>query len=384
MSQSTNINLVPLSDIYVDYAWNSRSNLPAQIEEYRNARDKGNRKEALQGVDGTPDEVSEGKSKGFKGIMASIRLHGVDAAKPIHDGQMTPVTIRMKRKDEKFRQPFVLVAGFTRLAVVAEIAAEEGEKKPLIKAFPPRPMSEEEALEVNGIENLVRDDLSTPDKCMIIVRMKRENPSLTQTGIALALGLHQTYVGKCLAIATNVKGTVQTGKGTFEPILDHWRRSPVQIPVDKMLRVASALTKDKSPDAEKQSELYAELLRDRSTSTGKAGKRSHAQKVKDSIHKAEHFASCLGALEHKKVLQVDDPDALFSDHIHMFVSVPKDATDSDKNKIASAATAAYEAGLEGKAPETAEKPAKTVPADRPSKTAKKGGKGKGNASASAN
>lgn len=382
MATSNAVNtLLALSDIYVDYTWNSRSNLPAQIEQYRNERDKSGRKAALSAVDGTPDEMSEGKSKGFKGIMASVRLHGVDAGKEIHDGQMTPVVVRLRRKDEKFKQPYVLVAGFTRLAVIAEIAAEEGEKKPVIKAFPPRPMSEEEALEVNGIENLVRDDLSTPDKCMIIVRMKRENPSLTQTSIALALGLHQTYVGKCLSIATNVKGTVQTGKGTYEPILDHWRRSPVQIPVDKMLRVAAALTKDKQPDAEKQSELYAELLRDKQT-TGKGGKRSHKAKVEDAIKRAQHFASMVGTLEHKKVLQVDDPDALFSDHLHMFVSIPKDATDGEKNKIASAADTAYQLGLEGKAEKKEDD--KKVPEDRPSKAGKKGTAKKGNASASAN
>ena len=90
-------------------------------------------------------------------------------------------------------------------------------KNPMIKVDI-RNLSEAEARELNGIENLERRNLSTADTAWHIAKLaeiaEQQGVKKTDTEIAQQIGLTQSYVSKLLSIM----------KGVRPQILESWRK----------------------------------------------------------------------------------------------------------------------------------------------------------------
>jgi ParB/RepB/Spo0J family partition protein len=221
---------VPLSNIFVDHSWNSRSG--GWLQESSELPKKG--------------EAGPGETTGLAGLIASIKAKG----------QIQAVHVR---PNPKGKQEYMLVTGFQRFEALRRIA-EMGvdvpgspSKNPCIKADI-RNLSEAEARELNGIENLERRNLSTADTAwhisMLAAIAEQSGVKKTDTEIALQIGLTQSYVSKLHRIM----------KETGADILKSWRENPVD-PLTVDQRLAVAYEKDgKVRTKADQEEVFKKLL----------------------------------------------------------------------------------------------------------------------------
>lgn len=340
---------VPLSDIYVDHSWNTRS-------------DKGD-------SSGGPDEHRSGlggfNEKGEpEGFLASFLQGGTGEVV-----QDTPVFLRVRPENATYKQPYFLVAGFRRHWAISEIAAKQKNKKPTIRAIA-RVMTDGEARELNIRENAARQDLSEGDLAYGIIQLSEARPDATQETIAAITNATQGYVSKILGLK-RIKGEYAMGKGKNVPILQHWRtaQGASRVTVDDMCRVSKLDT------PEKQAERYAKLIE------GKAEKvDGRKDKLLSAKQTAARVGTMLGNLARESAIEgIDDATDWSYEHLEHFVSVKKDKplTDNQRTKVAEAFSEAYNKALAG--PEVASE-------EGEKSTGGKGkGKGKGgNAAATAN
>lgn len=221
---------VPLSSIFVDHSWNSRSG--GWLQESSELPKEG--------------EAGPGESTGLAGLIASIKAKGQIQAAHV-------------RPNPKGKHEYMLVTGFQRLEALRRIA-EMGvdvpgspAKNPMMKVDI-RNLSEAEARELNGIENLERRNLSTADTAWHISQLadiaERSGVKKTDTEIAMQIGLTQSYVSKLHRIM----------KETRADILKSWRENPVDpLTVDQRLTVA--YEKDgKTRTKADQEEMFKKLL----------------------------------------------------------------------------------------------------------------------------
>ncbi len=204
---SGEILFVALSDIFVDYDWNVRSKAEVLSETSDGVQDTTVRGE------------HHGEGSGIKGLVASI----------FNGGQDTAVIVRKVERGlsiggKKTDRPFELICGFRRETAFealqgkdfAETAAKE-KRLSVVPGVPDghikaevRELTNAEARILNGRENTDRKNLTTQDMCRYVVKLQAED-KLTQTQIAQALNIDQSYVSRLAKIATLPK-----------PVLQHW------------------------------------------------------------------------------------------------------------------------------------------------------------------
>ena len=83
------------------------------------------------------------------------------------DGQISPVLARYKHDDETFDEEYVLVAGFSRSKAIRDILKRESVTAVI------RPLTKQQCLVINAIENLKRRDLNLMQEAESLRRMVR-------------------------------------------------------------------------------------------------------------------------------------------------------------------------------------------------------------------
>jgi hypothetical protein len=174
---------VKLSDIYADFAWNSRAE--------RNVQD-----------------MADTESAGFDGFEANIRL----------SGQITPIILRNTAgkalNGKKTDKAYEVVCGFRRFRAISSLNAKgiviPNLASGTILGEVRECKTETEARILNGQENTARKNLKAPDLVFLVRDLSKAG--MAQVPISEALGITQGWVSKLLRV------------GSLPPaVLDHWR-----------------------------------------------------------------------------------------------------------------------------------------------------------------
>lgn len=315
---------VPLLDILVDHNWNARSG----------------GWQAEKTPEGGGDELGPEGSRGFPGLIASIKEHGQDHACDV------------RPNPTKSRHTYMLVTGFRRTEAIRRIA-EEGVNAPGIDPKNPaikvnvRNLDESEARALNGRENIERNSLSPADTAWLVVELAKAGKDatgkeLTDTAIAAKIGKSQGYVSKLHRIMNNTKAS----------ILKSWREGAADpLTVDERVKL-SEIDKDKQEDTFKK--LIAEETKEGTKTTGGWMKKATAQ--------AASIGTLLGHLEREGL--IDMTKLNFGKHMKellaggiLVVKGKEGATDNQWEKLGKAADEAYKAAYEKTAPAEGEEAA---------------------------
>jgi ParB-like chromosome segregation protein Spo0J len=199
------IKHIPISDIFADFDWNSRSQADVRNEQSDAVQDTTSGRRDVEGT-------------GLKGLALTIRAAGQD----------TPVILKNTANGKsisgkKTDKPYELICGFRRFVAIGLLNEAEHleQAKKLGQNTVPntangtiravvRKLTNTEAKLLNGRENTARSNLRAQDTMMLVRDLAKDG--MNQTQIADGLGISQPYVNKLLAISA-LPG----------PILDHWR-----------------------------------------------------------------------------------------------------------------------------------------------------------------
>jgi hypothetical protein len=316
-SQSEAVGLetrcIAISDIDVDYAWNSRS--AANV--------------ALMTISETDHE-----STGLEGLMANILAHGQDTAVDVRSTAPPFYKSTMKR--------YSLVAGFRRVTAIAtlnansELAEEaakagrsiiQGVPNGMIRATIHDEMTERQAFMLNARENTNRDGLTPPDVYGLIVKcMTLHGMSVNDT--AVALGKSGSAIRQYAAMMKLPPKLITHWRsgGDFEGI-----RSVKRVGVQELFDLA------REPP-ERQIDLYKRLIQKQ-------------EKVVDSsawLEKGKQRAVAIGAtlakLEKGGMISVNNPTWL--NHINVLIGTAKrELRWKDANMLSQLAKASFEREL---------------------------------------
>lgn len=307
---------IPLSDIFVDPSWNTRSSFGEG--------------EGSGGEDGEND---------FESLKASIAMRGQDI----------PVDVRPN--PGKTKHPYALVAGFRRFKAISDLAEKAGNKTPSIRAVAHNFATEAEAIEFNVRENTARQDLSAPDTVYGVARLLKSKPGVTDSELAQSLGFSQPYISKIHRVIDKVGPKV----------LADWRD---RVGLKPTLEQMHSLIKIE--DKGEQAAAYEEMVRGKEDGGKKGGRNAWIENTKKKAHDVGYF---LGSLQRAGVIAVPDEDRSFYDQLDVFVKVKGEATDKQRMAFSDALHAGYLQALEED-----EKPEATAE----EKPAKKGKKAKAN------
>ena len=312
-----------LSEIHADFDWNSRH--------------KSFRDEKLPVDDaGNPLEPSAGS---FQSLLNSIRMVGQDDS----------VVVRPSAKGKK---PYELVVGFRRYQALVKSAEEKinvpvprgiasSVLAPMIKVEI-RNLDEKEARALNGRENIERENLSTCDQAFIVKKMVSEG--MSDLAIASATGMSNGHISQLHRIAD----------GLHETILERWRADKTVQSVtsldrlEKISKLSEGEGDKKRPARGAQEEALNELLESKTSKGGNKGKW-----IESAIRQAAALGTFLGTLDAADLidcskLNLDNPShakILVAGDILLIKGKDGMATDSQWQKIAAAASAAYDFAL---------------------------------------
>jgi predicted XRE-type DNA-binding protein len=328
---------IPLTDIFVDYDWNSRS---------------------FANVISDHSETNGKEGSGLAGLSKGILL----------DGQDEPVILRPVDKEGFYRKgvktPYALVAGFRRYEAIrrlnnpvvstkdvpGEVSAELGklietrkaEKKTLVPNTADgtiravvRNLSEKDAEILNLRENTQRDDLTPPDLMMAVRRLENTH-GLKQQEIANSLGIQQGHVSKLSKVAK-----------CHEDILHHWRNGGEfqGLPSSCRATIMELVDVGAEPDKQKQLEAYLRILQSKLPATAE----DNNQWVVSAKKKAMRIAAQLGTLEKHEFLTVNVEEDGWKDYMEHFVkNGKKELTSRQAKSVAKAAFEAYTEALNAK------------------------------------
>lgn len=293
------VNL-PLSDIFIDNSWNTRSDVGA-------------------GSSGGDDEENTDE-----GLMASIGTRG----------QEEPVRVRPTPKELKRKEPYMLVYGFRRAWAIGKLAEKNGDKNPTIKARV-SDLTEEQARELNLAENTARDSLATCDIAYGIARVLEHSPQRTSVAISQEVGLNQGYVATIMRVVQGLK------KG----LLQKWRdQRGKKLTLAEMERISKLTTK------EEQEAAFAEYAKKHSETESEEQGANAWKKANKA--KAEAFGKLFGGLQREGLLEVGDPEMFFLQAFEggffgrLKRGAGKELSDKEKHAVADVAFKAWEAAVE--------------------------------------
>lgn len=287
------IKHVPLADIYVDWAWNSRSFANVISDHSENDSD----------------------AEGITGLTRGIFLDGQDEA----------IVLRPTSGEGFYKkgvkQPYALVAGFRRFEAVRRLNSPKvktdkdpgevsedffkliEERKATKKSLVPntadgtiravvRTLAESEARMLNLRENTNRDSLTAPD-LMMACKVLKEKHDLTDTQIAEHLGKSQGHI--------SMLGRVAKCDGE---ILNHWRNGGEfhGLPANLRATVRELDDISKLEGKEAQTKEYVKILQAKIPA---GDDRDNNAWVKSAKNKAAKIGALLGTLEKAAVLKVN-------------------------------------------------------------------------------
>lgn len=200
---------VPLTDIFADYDWNSRSKKNVLAQE----------------TDGAQDTTLRGEHRtdglGIDGLKLNIRDNGQD----------TPCILRKVEGGKslggkKTDKPYELIAGFRRYTAIEMLLASKEDQEFCKANNQPnmvpntangtilavvRTLTPLQARILNVRENTYRQNLDTPDLLGSVAELVKAK--MSQTSIGQELGITQGYVSKLVTIAALPKAIIAHWKG---------------------------------------------------------------------------------------------------------------------------------------------------------------------------
>lgn len=317
---------IPLSDIFVDPTWNTRSGV-------------GNSSSG-----GSNDENTDA------GLVESIKARGQDQE----------VLLRPTPKEFKVKQPYMLVYGFRRHWAVTQIATETGNLKTATIKARIEEMTETQARAKNLGENTARENLGAADICFGIARILEVEPTMPSTAVAQEIGLNQSYVAQHMRILAGVK----------KSILQKWRdQTGKKVTVAEMEKLAKLQT------AGEQEKAFNEASGKDAGEGSEKGPNAWKDASKKKMAKLGTF---FGSLAREGYLSID-PETFFLDALPLLVKVSggkgnKQASDREMQGFAEAGYKAFHAEMERE--EVAEKAEADRVEGNAKEKAKNGGKGK--------
>lgn len=187
-----------LTDIYVDYEWNSRS-----------------QRDVVSNQSDGATNLDQKEGNGLAGLCASIQTSGQDDPVVVR-----AVQNRLSLAGKSTALDFELVCGFRRYTAIAAI----NEKKQPIPGLDKdsvwaiiRPLSYTEARLLNIRENTDRSSLLTPDLVWGIFQLQARGLSITE--MSTSLNISASYVSRLSKIANLPL-----------KIIEHWRGTNVKLP----------------------------------------------------------------------------------------------------------------------------------------------------------
>jgi len=327
------IKHIPLADIYVDWAWNSRSFANVVSDHSENDSD----------------------AEGITGLTRGIFLDGQDEA----------IVLRPTSGEGFYKkgakQPYALVAGFRRFEAIrrlnnpkvktekdpGEISEDFAklieERKAAKKSLVPntadgtiravvRTLAESEARMLNLRENTNRDSLTAPDLMMACKTLK-EKHDLTDTQIAEHLGKSQGHI--------SMLGRVAKCDGE---ILNHWRNGGEfhGLPANLRATVRELDDISKLEGKEAQTKEYVKILQAKIPA---GDDKDNNAWVKSAKNKAAKIGALLGTLEKAAVLKVN-PKVASAWHEFIDLIVKNGKKELSARQAKSVGKAAEEAYLE--------------------------------------
>ncbi len=292
------VEVIALDQIDVDFGWNCRFGMRTTA------------------VGPSPEPDGDPDAPGLEGIAASLEERG----------QIVPVDIRPNPKlsaDPKAAL-YSLVAGFRRAAAVEYLLAHgkavAGLEKGQIRVLLHPTMTEEQARERNGEENLVRRNLTTPDLAYHVMHLLRVNPKLTAAQLAVRYAVSDSHMAAIVKVV----------KYLHPSIFGQWRENPLKpLPIVEMVQVASA------PKAE-QDAAYQAALAAYHEGSGGGGATDTKKWLKVAVKKARDIGTIIGTAHRKGLLVFDTgktyDDELVGDPVRVFV---KFRTKIAKRKVSS-------------------------------------------------
>lgn len=281
--------VILLSKIEVDYEWNCRLKV-------RTCSEGTMRSES---DDGDPD------APGVEGIAGSMEAQG----------QEVPVDVyphpQVGEPNCKFE--YKLITGFRRSSG-AHWLHEHGRtiaglEQGYVRARVHGVLTELEARRMNIGENVVRENLTTPDLAYAVKMLLKADPGLSAEQLSVLYAKSKNHMAAVVKVAKKVRD------GTF----NQWRESPVKpLPIIEMVGVA-----DKAKS--EQEEDYKERLAAYHGEEG-GGTKDAKVWIKNACKKAQDIGRILGTAQRKGILEYDaslalnDPDTQL---IRVFVKFKK-------------------------------------------------------------
>jgi hypothetical protein len=325
------IKHIPLSDIYVDFAWNSRSHANVLSDHSENDSD----------------------AEGITGLTRGIFLDGQD------EGVVVRPTNTEGFYKKGVKQPYALVAGFRRFEAIRRLNSPKvktekdpgevsedffkliEERKAAKKSLVPntadgtiravvRSLAESEARMLNLRENTNRDSLTAPDLCIAVSILKKKH-DLTDTQIAEHLGKSQGHISMLGRVAK-----------CDDEILNHWRNGGEFHGLPSNLRATVRELDDVSKIEGKEAQIkeYTKILQARIPA---GDDKDNNAWVKSAKNKAAKIGTLLGTLEKNTVLKVNPKVAsAWHDFIDLIVkNGKKELTARQAKSVGKAAEDAY-------------------------------------------
>ena len=255
--------ILPMAQVDADYEWNCRWQARTCSE--------GPRPE----TDGDPD------APGIEGIAGSLEMIGQETAVDVR-----PVLTGLRAKSNAVE----LVTGFRRYSAIkwldehgkAVLGMEPGHIRVRIH----HEMTDAEARRMNVGENMVRENLLTPDLVYAAKRLLAVDPKLTAEDLTVMYAKSKGHMAAVVKVATKLR----------EPTFKEWRETR-----GKALPIIEMATISDKPKAE-QADEYAKALAAYSTEREKDPRAW----VRAAIHKAEVIGTVIGAAQRKGVLAFNE------------------------------------------------------------------------------
>jgi hypothetical protein len=335
LTKEDEIKHIPLTDIFVDFNWNSRS---------------------FANVVSDHSELDT-DAEGITGLTRGIFLDGQDEAVVLR-----PTNVEGFYK-KGVKQPYALVAGFRRFEAIrrlnnpkvktdkdpGEVSEDFAklieERKTAKKTLVPntadgtiravvRTLAESEARMLNLRENTNRDSLTAPDLMMACKTLK-EKHDLTDTQIAEHLGKSQGHISMLGRVA----------KCDAE-ILNHWRNGGEFHGLPSNLRATVRELDDLSKVEGKENQIkeYTRILQAKIPA---GDDKDNNAWVKSAKNKAAKIGELLGTLEKNGIVKVSSK---FAGAWHEFIDLivkngKKELTTRQAKSVAKAAEDAYNEAL---------------------------------------
>lgn len=282
--------VVPLSDIYIQDSWNSRS---GQIE-----------------VDtGDPDDYQ------FSQLLESIR----------NEGQKNAVDVRLSRSSD---YPLELLTGYRRCKAILRLAPA----CPMVKVRI-HDCSDSAARAINLAENIERSQVSNADLAwglhQLQLASKAEGKRLTAAELSSMCGLEKSKGALLLFVMNKVDSD----------ITKQWRESALPLPLDSMSAIARK-------DISAQPALYRKLCQDANARKAASQKRHGSHWLTNSVKFADLLGGALGRAERNRLITTDCLD--FREHLGLLIRIDSNATAKETQMVAERLDCAYRHALEGK------------------------------------